>query len=75
MKLENKEQERQACGEALERERVRVKQLQEEVDNERLSSHHKQEESAQTLEVYRMHQILRQKTFLAGKLGNMIKTL
>ncbi|XP_062853797.1 pericentrin [Trichomycterus rosablanca] len=54
LRLESEEQERQTCVEAVERERVRVKQLQEELHHERLSSLHKKEESAQAHESLRV---------------------
>ncbi|XP_017559158.2 pericentrin isoform X1 [Pygocentrus nattereri] len=53
LKLENEEQEHQACVEAVEREQVRVKQLQEELLQERLNSQQTLEENAQTQESLR----------------------
>ncbi|KAL6455980.1 hypothetical protein MHYP_G00358310 [Metynnis hypsauchen] len=53
LKLENEEQEHQACVEAVEREQVRVKQLQEELLHERLNSQQTLEQNAQTQESLR----------------------
>ncbi|XP_053494141.1 pericentrin isoform X2 [Ictalurus furcatus] len=53
LKLESVEQERQAFVEAVEREQARVKQLQEELHHERLSSKHTQEAHAHTQESLR----------------------
>ncbi|MCI4375904.1 hypothetical protein PGIGA_G00114810 [Pangasianodon gigas] len=53
LKVENEEQEHQACVEAAEREQTRVKQLQEELHHERLNSKHAQEEHAHAQESLR----------------------
>ncbi|KAL7890675.1 hypothetical protein AOLI_G00001510 [Acnodon oligacanthus] len=53
LKLENEEQEHQTCVEAVEREQVRVKQLQEELLHERLNSEQTVEQNAQTQESLR----------------------
>ncbi|KAK3575590.1 hypothetical protein QTP86_030993 [Hemibagrus guttatus] len=53
LKLESEEQEHQACVEAAEREQARVKQIQEELHQERICSKHTQEEHAHTQESLR----------------------
>ncbi|KAI4902380.1 hypothetical protein NFI96_018847, partial [Prochilodus magdalenae] len=53
LKLENEEQEHQACVEVVEREQARVKQLQEELHHERLNSQHVLEQNTQTQEALR----------------------
>lgn len=51
LNLESEEQEHRACVEAVQREQARVKQLQEELHQERLSSKHAQEEHVHVQEV------------------------
>ncbi|TTH38804.1 Pericentrin [Bagarius yarrelli] len=53
LKLESEEQEHQACLEAAKRDEVRVKQLQEELHHERLSSKRAAEEHAHMQESLR----------------------
>lgn len=51
LKLKNEEHERKACVEAVEREQVRVRQLQEELRHERLNSQQVVEQNTHTQEV------------------------
>ncbi|XP_072539723.1 pericentrin isoform X2 [Salminus brasiliensis] len=53
LKLENAEQEHQACVETVRKEQVRVKQLQEELNHERLNSQNALEQNAHTQESLR----------------------
>uniref|UniRef100_W5KBH1 Pericentrin n=1 Tax=Astyanax mexicanus TaxID=7994 RepID=W5KBH1_ASTMX len=62
LKLENEEQEHQTCVEAVRREQVRVNQLQEELQHERLNSQCALEQNTHTQEV--QHLISQNKSML-----------